>query len=331
MNDTEMENQEIEYCGGENEYTTFAEVYDIFMEDTPYREWAAYIEELIGRYGISRPEKARSLPRPDESTPVMPLAAHAEQFSAAEQEKRAAAQEGQEQTGTESAARHPLEESLRTERNLVVDLGCGTGKMTEILASAGYDMIGIDSSADMLALAMKRRDAAFRDTLYLEQDMRDFELYGTAGTFVSVCDCVNYLLTPEDLVRMFRQVNLYLYPQGIFIFDFNTVYKYRDMIGDATIAENREHCSFIWENWFYEKDNINEYDVTIFKEEPESGLFSRSTETHYQRGYTLEEMRAAAEQAGLIWVMAVDGDTHGDVNEKSGRILAVVRENGKMI
>ncbi len=282
----EMENEE--QADTQPAYTSFAQVYDTFMDETPYRAWAAYIRQLIDRYGVSRPVK--------------------------EEEER---------------------EVLETERDLVVDLGCGTGKFTELMASYGYDMIGIDASGDMLAEAMERRDRLGHKTMYLEQDMRDFELYGTAGTMVSVCDCVNYLLTDEDLERMFRQVNLFLYPGGLFIFDFNTLYKYRDLIGDTTIAENREDCSFIWENWFYEENHINEYDLTLFTavhEEGERGraLFEKHVETHYQRGYTLEEIRGAAEKASLEWVLAVDGDTHEEVRDTSGRILVVLREKDKL-
>ncbi len=282
----EMENDE--QADTQPAYTSFAQVYDTFMDETPYRAWAAYIRQLIDRYGVSRPVK--------------------------EEEGR---------------------EALETERDLVVDLGCGTGKFTELMASYGYDMIGIDASGDMLAEATERRDRLGHKTMYLEQDMRDFELYGTAGTMVSVCDCVNYLLTDEDLEQMFRQVNLFLYPGGLFIFDFNTLYKYRDLIGDTTIAENREDCSFIWENWFYEENHINEYDLTLFTavhEEGERGrtLFEKHVETHYQRGYTLEEIRGAAEKASLEWVLAVDGDTHEEVRDTSGRILVVLREKDKI-
>ena len=99
---------------------------------------------------------------------------------------------------------------LESERNLVVDLGCGTGSLTELMAEAGYDMIGVDNSQEMLRIAMDKRDAAGHETLYLLQDMRELELYSTVGTVLSVCDSVNYLLTEEDLLQTFRLVNNYL-------------------------------------------------------------------------------------------------------------------------
>ena len=147
---------------------------------------------------------------------------------------------------------------------LVLELGCGTGAMTRLLAWAGYDMIGVDNSMEMLEIAMEKQEKEKTDILYLLQDMREFELYGTVRAVVSVCDSMNYITDEEDLLQVFRLVSNYLDPGGIFIFDLNTVHKYRDILGDATIAENREECSFIWENDFDEEEGINEYDLTLF-------------------------------------------------------------------
>lgn len=215
-------------------------------------------------------------------------------------------------------------ENLRQERNTILDLGCGTGTLTELLARRGYDMIGVDNAQEMLQIAIEKRERSGLDILYLLQDMRELELYGTVGAVVSVCDSLNYLLAEEDIVQTFERVNNYLYPQGLFIFDFNTVYKYAVVIGDATIAENREDCSFIWENYYHEEQEINEYDLTVFV--AEGALFRRFQEVHYQRGYRLEQMRDFLRQAGLSFVAAMDADTHEDVTEESGRIYVVARK-----
>ena len=133
------------------------------------------------------------------------------------------------------------EDVLESEKNLVVDLGCGTGTLTQMLYKLGYDMIGVDNSGEMLNVAMEKRDREGDEILYLLQDMRELELYSTVGTIISVCDSVNYILDEDELLGVFRLVNNYLYPGGLFIFDFNTVYKYEEVIGDVTIAENREN------------------------------------------------------------------------------------------
>ena len=230
----------------------------------------------------------------------------------------------------ESEARDVL---LAAEKNLVVDLGCGTGKLTEILSDMGFDVMGIDLSEEMLSIALERRDRLRHKTLYLCQDMRDFELYGTAGSFVSVGDSVNYLLTDEDMDRMVRRVNTFLYPGGIFVFDFKTLHLYRDVIGESTIAEDREDCSFIWENWFDLDTRINEYDLSLFIRDREAGenVFHKYQEIHRQRGYTLEEMKKYVSDAGLEWIDQMDSDTMGPVTPDTERILCVVREQGKKV
>lgn len=221
-----------------------------------------------------------------------------------------------------------VQEILESERNLVVDLGCGTGTLAEIMYRKGYDVMGVDVSEEMLNIAMEKKEKSGSEILYLQQDMRELELYSTVGTVYSVCDSLNYILEEEELAEVFGRVNNYLFPGGIFIFDFNTDYKYRELIGEATIAENREDCSFIWENYYDAEEQINEYDLTVFVRE-EGDCFRRFTETHLQRGYTLEQMSALVHRAGMELLEAMDADTGGAVTECSGRIYAVAREKGK--
>ena len=262
-------------------YTDFAGVYDTFMDDTPYQEWADFLAQLIEKYGISKPVRDKE------------------------------------------------QGILDSERNLVLDLGCGTGTLTELLYQKGYDMIGVDLSQEMLNIALEKKEKSGSEILYLCQDMRELDLFSTVGTVISVCDSVNYLLENDEVEETFGLVNNYLYPGGIFLFDFNTVYKYEQVIGDTTIAENRDDCSFIWENYYHEEDRVNEYDLTIFVKEKKEELFRRFTETHFQRGYTLEEMKGFVERAGMEFVLALDADTHEAPIETSERIYVIARECSK--
>ena len=214
---------------------------------------------------------------------------------------------------------------------LVLDMGCGTGSLTQLLAARGYDMIGVDYSQEMLNVACRKREESRYDILYLNQDMREFELYGTVRAIVSICDSVNYLLEDEDIVACFKLVNNYLDPKGIFFFDFNTNYKYETIIGDRVIAETRDDCSFIWENFYDPEEMMNEYDLTVFvrEDEQEPDMFRRFQETHFQRGYTLEEMQGFIEEAGLVFLKANDAETLGEVTDTSQRIYCVAQEKGK--
>ena len=211
---------------------------------------------------------------------------------------------------------------------IVADLGCGTGELTLMLTQAGYDMIGVDNSPEMLEIAAETgyQEMPEDEILYLLQDMRELELYGSVRAVVSICDSMNYLLEETDLLSLFYRVNEYLDPDGIFIFDLNTVYKYRELLGETTIAENREEGSFIWYNYFDEEEQINEYDLTFFIRE-EEGLYRRFEETHYQRAYELETVKHLLEQAGLEFVAAYDAFTREPVKEDSERIYVIARSN----
>ncbi|MBE5902278.1 MAG: class I SAM-dependent methyltransferase [Lachnospiraceae bacterium] len=210
------------------------------------------------------------------------------------------------------------------EDGLVCELGCGTGKMTELLSKKGYDMIGIDASYEMLDIASRIRNEE-GDILYLCQDMREMELYGTVRGVVSVCDSLNYLMSEEDLLTTFSLVNNYLDPGGIFIFDMNTEYKYRELLGEKTICENRESCSFIWENYYDETERINEYDLTLFVKE-EGELFRRFEELHYQKCYRIETVKQIIEESGMAVEAVYDAMTHEAPNAKSERVYFVARE-----
>ena len=248
-------------------YEKFAQVYDLFMDNIDYEEWADYITGHLREYGI--------------------------------------------------------------EDGLVLELGCGTGTMTGLLADKGYDMIGVDNAPDMLEIALEKKEEEGQDILYLCQDMREFELYGTVKAIVSICDSMNYITEDEDLLEVFKLVNNYLDPEGVFIFDLNTVYKYEKILGEQTIAENREDASFIWDNYYDEEEQINEYDLALFIPEGKDGLYRKYEEVHYQRAYELELVKELLEKAGMEFVTAYDAFTKNPVNEKSERIYVIAREHGK--
>ncbi len=307
-------------------YSGFAQVYDIFMDNVPYDEWTDYLTSLLYEYGV--------------------------------------------------------------ENGLVLELGCGTGNITRRLSAKGYDMIGVDLSDEMLEIAREKEYENFYEMdgiisqnvnienipdelmvntdnsdyesesfqagknpiLYLQQDMREFELYGTVGAVVSICDSMNYITSEEDLLKVFRLVNNYLDPGGIFIFDMNTEYKYKTILSDNTIAENRDNCSFIWENYFHEEKKINEYNMTIFvkieddneaeeeaaedeAEKPEvveeynvSQLFERFQETHYQKAYSIDKVKELINRAGLEFITVYDAFTKNKPTDKSERVYFIARE-----
>lgn len=212
---------------------------------------------------------------------------------------------------------------------IIADLGCGTGEFTKILSQAGYDMIGIDNSYDMLEVATyKKGDSSI---LYLNQDMREFELYGTCAAITSICDSMNYILEYEDLVRVLKLVNNYLDPGGVFIFDCNSIYKYENILGENTIAETKDIGSFIWENYYDTDERINEYSLIFYiRDDMDKDIYRKFEELHIQRAYSIEEIKSAAKDAGLIWGDVLDADTYSDISDTTERYLITLYENGKV-
>ncbi|TCK92389.1 methyltransferase family protein [Natranaerovirga hydrolytica] len=211
---------------------------------------------------------------------------------------------------------------------LILDLGCGTGNVTLPLSKKGYEMIGIDNSEEMLMIAKEKASQEKANILYLNQDMREFELYGTVGCVISICDSINYILEESDLLDVFKLVNNYLDPEGLFIFDLNTEYKYKSVLGNNVFGENKEHCSYIWENYYYEEDSINEYNLTLFVEE--NGLYRKYEEEHYQKAYDIETIKDLLKKSGLEFLEAYDAFTMTKPKADSERIYIIAKEKEKL-
>jgi len=214
------------------------------------------------------------------------------------------------------------------DNGILLDLGCGTGNITELLADKGYDMIGLDNSEEMLGIANGKRAISGKDILYLNQDMREFELFGTVAAIVSVCDCMNYITEYHELIEVLKLANNYLDPGGIFIFDLKT-YRYFNNMGDCVIAENRDNSSFIWENTFYPEECLNEYELTIFVKDDQFEKYEKYTEFHYQKAYMIDQIKQAVETAGLEFLVALNAFTRETATEDCDRIYIIARENGK--
>lgn len=273
------------------EYTGFASVYDMFMDNVPYDEWAEYLHDLLRENGV--------------------------------------------------------------EKGIVCELGCGTGKMTRRLKRFGYDMIGIDFSQEMLQIAAEHEEKLKEavssnktkskkeaennnpdgkngsgEILYLNQDMREFELYGTVAAVVSVCDSMNYITEKDDLLQVFKLVNNYLDPGGVFIFDMNTPYYYSKILGEQTICENREEGSFIWENYYDTETKINEFDITIYirRNADAEGMYERMEETHFQKAYGISEVKNLLLKAGLTDIKTYQVLTKDEPGRTTERVYFVARE-----
>lgn len=209
----------------------------------------------------------------------------------------------------------------------LVELGCGTATLSLLMAHKGFVITGIDNSPDMLSIAAEKLTYNSGIQLLL-QDMRDLTLEDTYDGFYCVCDSLNYLLSEEDILYTFQGVKEYLKKGGIFIFDMKTLHFYQNVLGDQTFCDHQEDCSYTWENNFFEEDNVNQYDLTIFVKQTDTNLYQKFNEVHHQRGYSLEEIIDLLTQAGLEYVTAYDAFTETPPRDDSERIYIITR-NGE--
>lgn len=212
------------------------------------------------------------------------------------------------------------------EDGLMLELGCGTGTLTEMFDEKGFDMIGVDNSEEMLAEAVEKREQSGRSILYLNQDMREFELYGTVRAVISLCDTMNYLTEYDDLVNVCRLVNNYLDPNGIFLFDLKTDHYFKS-IGCQSFCDADEEVSFIWDNDYDEEKRINSYALTLFVQE-EDNRYERFDEYHEQRAFSIDEVRCAIEESGMIFLAAIDKNG-APATKDTDRVYIIAREKGK--
>lgn len=181
---------------------------------------------------------------------------------------------------------------------LILDLGCGTGSLCMEMAKRGYDMIGIDLSEDMLSCARDKSSAAGLDILYLNQDMTEFELYGTVDAILCLMDSINYVTSKKDVKKVFKLVKNYLNPGGLFIFDINTEYKLENILGNNVFYDVGEDITYIWQNRYDRKSATCEFDLTFFVREEDT--YRRYEELHLERAYPVEEIKRLIKESGLV-------------------------------
>lgn len=208
---------------------------------------------------------------------------------------------------------------------IIAELGCGTGNMTKRLYEKGFDMIGIDISEQMLMVAREKSD---QNILYLEQDMTEFELYGTVDAIVSYCDSINYITSEDELLTVFKLVNNYLDINGLFVFDINTIYKLKNILGNNSFCQTTDDSAYTCENYYDEESNVNEFYTNFFIEN-DNGKYDRYEEYHYEKGYSVNKIKELIEKSGLEFVACYDELTFNQPDNKSERVFFVAREKGK--
>ncbi len=208
--------------------------------------------------------------------------------------------------------------------NLILELACGTGNISTRMAQRGYDMIGVDLSEDMLNVAISKAHEEALDILYLNQDMRNFELYGTVDAVVCLLDSINYITNKQDLIQTFKLINNYLNPGGLLILDINTEYKLREVLGNNTFVVEEDNVFYVWENHYNEAHKICDFYLTFFIKEDTK--YERIDECHKEKVYEIAEIKDSLKEAGLNCLAVYDDLSFDRPNDKSERIFFIVQK-----
>ncbi len=207
---------------------------------------------------------------------------------------------------------------------LVLDLACGTGKLTRILADKGYDMTGVDISPDMLSVAGEWENKKKQGILYLCQDMRDFELYGTVDACVCCLDSINYLMKASDIQRCFSLVHNYLVPDGIFIFDVNTPHRFTEGYALHDYILEDDDVLLAWQNFYNEKTRICDFVLSLFCRN-EDGSYDRYDEEQRERMYSMRTLVQIIKKTGFELLDAYSDFAFSSISDKNDKWYFVCR------
>ena len=210
-------------------------------------------------------------------------------------------------------------------KGVLVELGCGTGSVCEVMSGLGYDVIGIDRSQEMLSQAWNKKFESGHDIQYVCQDMTHLQLYGNADVVISVLDCINHLPDKQAVKSTFDRVSMYTEQGGLFIFDVNTIYKHRYVLADNSFIYDLDGLFCTWQNEYNEQDDSVEIFLDFF-EENEDGTYERYQENFREIALSEQEIETMLADSGFEVLAKYDDYTEKPVTEKTQRIVYVARK-----
>lgn len=213
-------------------------------------------------------------------------------------------------------------------RGLLLDLGCGTGTLSVLLSKAGYEVVGADISPDMLAVAQEKAFAAGQDILFLCQDMTRLDLYGTLDAAVCTLDALNHLPSRAAVEETLRRVSLFLNPGGVFIFDANTLYKHREVLGNNTFVYDTDAVYCVWQNELQTDEKTVGISLDFFiPASDDAPIYERESEQFTECAYSGAEWEEMLKNAGFSVLGVFDGYTENPLTDASERAVYAVRKD----
>ena len=207
----------------------------------------------------------------------------------------------------------------------LLDLACGTGSHAIAIAQKGIEVTGIDISDAMLTEAIDKSTRAKTNILFSKQDMCSFEIHGNVDVITCCLDSVNHILDPSCFEKLLKNVNKYLVPGGLFIFDVNSEYKFKKIYGSNVYTESFDDLTFVWHNHFDKSSGIVEFEMTFFTRQKD-GRYVKHQESNFERLYTENEIASYIEGASLEQMAIYDGFSFNSLHKKSQRISYVLKK-----
>ncbi|MBQ6212184.1 MAG: class I SAM-dependent methyltransferase [Ruminococcus sp.] len=211
-----------------------------------------------------------------------------------------------------------------TKDNILLDLACGTGSISEVMAGLGYDVIGVDNSDEMLGIAIDKKFDSGLNIQYLCQDMRKLDMFGTIDVTICALDSINHLASLEDVRKVFEGVAFFSEQDGLFLFDVNTPYKHRVVLANHTFTYETENVYCVWENTLNPETLEVKMNLEFFERE-ENGLYSRSSDCFSERAFSEADIEGLLEECGFELLGKYGDDTFEMPVSDSQRIVYAAR------
>lgn len=218
-----------------------------------------------------------------------------------------------------------LIEKYKGKGGFLVDLACGTGSLSEVMYDLGYDVMGIDMSCDMLSIAMDKKYDNGKDIMYVCQDMRELELYGSMDICLCALDSINHVIDKNDVQAIFNKVSYYLDEDGLFIFDVNTPYKHQEILKNNTFIYDYDEVYCIWQNNL-KKENVIEISLDLFCKN-EDNTYSKFEESFSERSYSHNEILTFIENSKLTLVDFFAEDSFEKPKETTQRVVYIAKKH----
>ncbi len=213
-------------------------------------------------------------------------------------------------------------------KNLLLDLACGTGSLSEEFSRMGYDVIGVDASEEMLNEALDKKFDSGLNIQYLCQDMTQLDMFGTIDVTICALDSLNHLKNADDVQIAFDKVSLFCEPDGLFIFDVNTPYKHKNVLADNTFIYDLDDVFCVWQNSFNPQNENYRVDITldIFGKN-KIGLYQRYYDELSEIAFKRSKIEEMLVKAGFSVEAVYDFDSINPPTDNSEKLVFVARKS----